>query len=56
MNFVTCNKLLTLFSYWLSFKTLVGQNVTRGGDKYSREYRGGGGGSGPGGGPGGPRG
>jgi hypothetical protein len=38
-----------------SFKTLFGQNVTKGGDKYSRDYRGGGG-SGPGSGPGGPRG
>jgi len=38
------------------FKTLFGENVTKGGPRYSRDYRGGSGGSGPGGGPGGPRG
>jgi hypothetical protein len=40
-------------SFIYSFKTLFGENVTKGGSKYQREYKGGGGGGGFGGGPGG---
>ncbi|CRL03995.1 CLUMA_CG017113, isoform A [Clunio marinus] len=36
------------------FKTLFGENVNKGGSRYSRDYRGGSGGGGPGGGGGGP--
>lgn len=46
-------KLLTLFNT-SSFKTLFGENMTKGGNNYTRDYRGGGGGGGSG--PGGPRG
>lgn len=35
------------------FKTLFGENVTKGGTKYTRDYRGGGGSGGGGGGGGG---
>ena len=37
--------------YYSSFKTLFGENVNKGGNKFTRDYRGGTGGSG-GGGPG----